>query len=363
MRSNNTKKTRVKYQRPQPRFMNMCRDLSYNKFITIALSGKHSGKTTYGKTLIINYALHYGMVSVFLKRKDIEINTFFIDTFIDAEIQARFPSHEFTAKKTKAGATLFVDGKPYCYCFAISTMNNYGGNTLSQPVAWFWLDECMPNFMIGQKYAANEAFALWNFYKSITRNRDPRHDNTARILMTGNPVSMTSPYFDFWGITVSKGERSTGNNVRSTDEITPFTKYGWIVHYDPRNYDRGAQITGGNGEEYLKYLTEGKPLITDARIEKRDDVTTIMILAYRNKQYTISQTSDAFLYVSPWRGESGDVIGSHQTNTGAFFIDITHLYRTKQWLVLGVLIRSNRLIFESQDLIGVREELFRLVSY
>jgi hypothetical protein len=160
--------------------------LSRNAMINFILTNRGGGKTYGFKKKAITNFLKKGYQFIYVRRYKTEFDD--ITTFFD-DIKHEFPEHTFKATKKHA----FIDDKLVGFFIPLSTANNKK-STAYPNVKLICYDE----FVIdkkNQRYLPQEPNLLNGLIETVVRQRD---DLT--VLCLANNVTISNPYFQFWGI-------------------------------------------------------------------------------------------------------------------------------------------------------------------
>jgi hypothetical protein len=160
--------------------------LSRNSMINFILTNRGGGKTYGFKKKAINNFLKKGEEFVYIRRYKTEFKK--IITFFN-DIAGDYPEHTFKCTKNYA----YIDDKIAGYFIPLSTANNEK-STAYPKVTLIGFDE----FIIdkkNQRYLNEEPILLNGIIETIVRTRD-----NVTVLCLANNVTITNPYFEFWGI-------------------------------------------------------------------------------------------------------------------------------------------------------------------
>jgi hypothetical protein len=196
--------------------------LSRGAILNFILTNRNGGKTYGFKKKAINNFLKKGEQFIYVRRYKTEfkkILTFFND------IAEAFPEHTFKCTKNYA----YIDDKIAGYFIPLSTANNEK-STAYPKVTLIAFDE----FIIdkkNQRYLQNEPNLMNGLCEIVIRTRD-----NVTVLFLANNVTITNPYFEFWGIypdfengirTYNKGEKICVELAVTKDVIEEKFKTRW----------------------------------------------------------------------------------------------------------------------------------------
>lgn len=179
-------------------YYNIAGLLSQRCVFNFVIGNRGGGKTFGGKKLVINRFKRKGQQFVWVRRYMTEIET--LSDFW-ADIRPFFPDDELTQK----GQELYINGDLAGYMIALSTSMQL--KSVAFPlVSTIIMDE----FIIDKgriNYLRNEVHVFMELYETIARMRE----NVTAIFF-GNAISIVNPYFDFFKVTPSLGQRYTKRN-------------------------------------------------------------------------------------------------------------------------------------------------------
>lgn len=160
--------------------------LSRNAMLNFILTNRGGGKTYGFKEKAINNFLKKGKQFIYVRRYKSEFNK--IITFFD-KIKEKYPNHTFKCTKHFA----YIDDKIAGYFIPLSTANNEK-STEYPNVTLICYDEFIINKK-NQRYISDEPFLFDGLIETVVRMRDD-----VTVLCTANNVTLTNPYFEYWGI-------------------------------------------------------------------------------------------------------------------------------------------------------------------
>lgn len=182
-----TKEDLGKYAQYDPSmFYNDDRLMSHNAIYSMVMGERGYGKSFQGKERMLKGFLKNGKQSVYIRRKERELD-FVKDNLFD-DIQEKYPEYEIETK----GYQVFCNGECFCYLIALSTASNY--RSVSFPrVDFMMFDEYIPE---DGKFLnkGNEMPMLESIINTVFRLRRPK------VYLATNNISYVNPFFTQYGI-------------------------------------------------------------------------------------------------------------------------------------------------------------------
>jgi len=162
--------------------------LTYNCIFNFIVGNRGGGKSYWFKDYAIRDYLKNKKQFIYLRRFETEIDKGKKEKFFD-DIKDKFPDHEFKVK----GHTAFIDGEEAGQFMVLSTAK------LQKSVPFPNVNKIGFDEFILDKgyhhYLPDEVTNFLEFYETIARLRED-----VRVFFMANAVSITNPYFLYWGI-------------------------------------------------------------------------------------------------------------------------------------------------------------------
>lgn len=172
--------------------------ISYNALLNFVIGERGCGKTFGAKKFVINDFLKNGHEFVYLRRYKTELDIAMDGFFTQLQETGLFEDCEFEIKSNKKKVTKFYcNGEIMGYAIPLSTANILKSASYSK-VKTIIFDE----FIIDKgtyHYLANEVIQFLDIIETIARMRD------VRVLLLGNAISISNPYFNFFDLTIPYG--------------------------------------------------------------------------------------------------------------------------------------------------------------
>lgn len=178
--------------------------LSYNALLNMVIGNRGCGKTFSTKQFVIDKFLKKGEQFIYLRRFGTELDDI-LPTFFEALAREGKCDYEYKIK----GETIYINGKIAGYGKALAKQDNKRGLELPN-VKYIVFDE----FLIVNgvyHYLPNEVEKLLNFYSTVNRLRD--NNDAVILILLGNNISFTNPYYMYFGFK----EMKNTNIQRSCD--------------------------------------------------------------------------------------------------------------------------------------------------
>lgn len=218
--------------------------LSHNCSLNYIIGNRGCGKTFWAKVWAVKDFIKNGNEFIYLRRYMSELDEGKKEKWFD-DIRHLFPNHELKVK----GMTLFCDNKPCGYFMTLSTAITH------KSVPYPNVDKIIfDEFITSSKtrpYLQNEVIEFFDLLSTIMRLR-----SGIRIFLLSNAISVTNPYFAFYGIsTLSK--RFTKPNKTTLIEYVENPEYKEAL--------KSSQFGGiVEGTAYAKYAIDNEFLLDDA---------------------------------------------------------------------------------------------------
>jgi len=162
--------------------------LTYNSLFNMVVGNRGGGKTYWSKNWSIKGFLKDGSQFVYIRRYDTEFDQGKKEKFFD-DIREKYPDHEFTVK----GYTAYIDKKEAGFFIPLSKAK------IMKSVSFPKVDKVIFDEFILDKglyhYLKDEVVCFLELYETIARTRD-----NVRVFFLSNAVTITNPYFLYWGI-------------------------------------------------------------------------------------------------------------------------------------------------------------------
>ena len=174
-------------------YYDLSRALSYGAFINFLLGERGCGKTYSLSKFVTKEFIKKGYEFVYIRRYKTELSKAIPNFFKPLIINDEFNGHKLESKGNK----LYIDDEVAGYGITLSTAQDFKSSNFSN-VKYIVFDE----FIIeeGQKhYLKNEVESFLGLIESIARTRD------VKIFLLGNAVTISNPYFIYFGITLPYG--------------------------------------------------------------------------------------------------------------------------------------------------------------
>lgn len=184
----------------------------YNKPFNMVLSEREAGKSTLMVKLCYDFFRNTGKPTIILRRRTADITEQYLyDTFVT--IPQNFTNGECPEAKFKKSSITqgMVDitlcGKLWIRVIAMSAplMRLKSAALPPNSLKYMFLDEAVVNARMGEKYLANEAFAIKEIYNTYNRFTYKRDEGKAlKFIAFGNPYSYYHPIIADWGVNVNE---------------------------------------------------------------------------------------------------------------------------------------------------------------
>lgn len=183
---------------------------SFGAKVTAVFGERGNGKSFSGKNKMIKHFLKTGRCSCYVRRTKTELEGVMIEIFND--MFEHYPELEFTFEgSSKTGYYYAIDGKPFCYLFALSTAGQLRG--VSYPnIDFMFFDEYVPE---DGKFLKNEHIKITSLMSTIFRDRP-----NFRVHFASNSVTYVCPLLDIYGIQPRSNKRFWKRKVKTEDGET-----------------------------------------------------------------------------------------------------------------------------------------------
>ena len=172
--------------------------ISYNALLNFVIGERGVGKTYGAKKFVINDFLKNGNQFVYLRRYKTELDIAMDGFFTQLQDNGDFTDVAFEIKQNRKKVPKFLcKGEECGYAIPLSTANILKSASYSK-VKTIIFDE----FIIDKgsyHYLQNEVIQFLDVIETIARLRD------VRVLLLGNAISISNPYFNFFNLTIPYG--------------------------------------------------------------------------------------------------------------------------------------------------------------
>ena len=171
-------------------FTDVTRVLTYNAILNIVIGERGVGKSYSSKKYVIKHFLKTRKKFVYLRRYKTELKESVPKFFDDLILNKEFPN----AKLKNEGNEFYCNDKLMGYALSLSTAHILKSSTFAD-VDTIIFDE----FLIDKgcyHYLRNEVEQMLDIIETIGRLRP------IKVLMLGNAISITNPYFSFFNLTL-----------------------------------------------------------------------------------------------------------------------------------------------------------------
>lgn len=162
---------------------------SYGSPITAVFGERGNGKTHSALEKMIRLFEKEGLESAYMRRTEAEIEVIKNDIFND--IAQLYPQYKFELKGSdKAGYYYTLNGKKFCYLFALSTAYKMKGT--SKPNLYFtFFDEYIPENL---QFLKNEPNKILSYISTVYRHRK------FRVHFASNSISYVCPLLEMFKV-------------------------------------------------------------------------------------------------------------------------------------------------------------------
>ena len=264
-------------------FTDVTRVLTYNAILNIVIGERGVGKSYSSKKYVIKHFLKTKKKFVYLRRYKTELKESVPKFFDDLILNKEFPLAKFKSD----GNEFYCNDKLMGYALSLSTAHILKSSTFAD-VDTIIFDE----FLIDKgcyHYLRNEVEQMLDIIETIGRLRP------IKVLMLGNAISITNPYFSFFNLTLP---HNTDIQTFKNGTIALF----YIDNEPYREVKRaskfGELIRGTNYEKYAidnNFLRDSKTFIKKKPASSKFYFTIV----YNNKYYGVwVDAKTDMLYIS-----------------------------------------------------------------
>ena len=179
-------------------FYDLSKTLSFNALLNFIIGERGVGKTFSAKKFVINDYLKNGHQFVYLRRYKTELDMAMEGFFSQLQEAGLFHDCVFEIKTSKKAITKFLcNGEVIGFAMPMSTANILKSASFEK-VRTIVFDE----FIIDKgtyHYLQNEVIQFLDVIETVARLRD------VRVLLLGNAISITNPYFNFFDLSLPYG--------------------------------------------------------------------------------------------------------------------------------------------------------------
>lgn len=265
--------------------------LSYNALINIILGERGVGKSYDAKKFVAKRFINKNEQFVYLRRYKTELkesmknNNFWQQILNDKDDEMKniMQHHKFSNDKN----TMFIDDKICGYAIPLSVANILKSSTYDK-VTTIIFDE----FIIDKgnyHYLQNEVIQFLDVIETVARLRN------IRIIMLGNAISITNPYFTFFDLSLPYN-----TDIKLFKEGLIAVQYVKNIKYrEVKKQTRFGKLI--DGTEYGKYAIDNE-FLRDSKsfIKKKSKGSKFyFILVINNKHYGVwSNYTEGIIYIS-----------------------------------------------------------------
>lgn len=267
-------------------FYNFQKVLSYNALLNFIIGERGVGKTYGAKKYVVNHFKKTGKQFVYLRRYKTEVKEAMIkdkEGVFFKQIESEFPND----KLTNSNKTMSINDKICGYAMPLSTANILKSSSYDN-VDTIIFDE----FIIDKgnyHYLQNEVIQFLDIIETIGRLRD------IRVILLGNAISITNPYFTFFELTLPYGSDVKTfkdglilvNYIKNEKyrEVKKSTRFGKLIQDTP--YGKYAIDN--------EFLRDSKSFI---RKKSKNSKFYFMILLHGKTYGVWNDFKDGFMYIS-----------------------------------------------------------------
>lgn len=234
-------------------FFNIDDVLSKQALYNFIVGGRGIGKTYSLKKRAIKNWIKDGSMFVYLRRFDSELQPKLLKHFFD-DVGKEFPGYEFDYKE----GMLTINEVPFGFTMALSKAITLKGIAAFDKVSIICFDEFLLEGESYYRYLPNEINHFENMLETICRLRD------VPIICFSNNVSITNPYFRFYGVKFSS---MNPGSYRKGDVYAEIVKSEDFLSHKART--RRARVL--EGTNFYSYAIENKSLEDDSSNVKKKE--------------------------------------------------------------------------------------------
>lgn len=255
--------------------------LTYNRFLTMVVGGRGTGKSYAAKKMLIKNFLKKKEEFVYIRRTKIELEKAATQEFFK-DIAPEFPDVEFMIKADK----IYINDELAGHFIPLSGQAKY--KSIPYPNVKFILFDEFIDFK--GRYLKNEIFTFLELISTIVRDRE-----NVRCILLGNNVSVINPYYTYFNV------RPTGNRNVIVSKTNPEVILE-IVQNTPEMDSRLRTSKFGRfiqGTAYAEYNIDNKSLNDNNNFilkDKPTDSKFLFSLIYNGKEYGVWESLNDGIY-------------------------------------------------------------------
>lgn len=246
-------------------YYNLDKILSYNAMINFIIGERGTGKSFSSKEFIIRDFIKNGNQFIYLRRYKTELKSSVQTFFNDIILAGKFEDHELKVKNNK----FYIDGQLAGEPIALSTSNILKSSSYPN-VRNIIFDEFIIDPSTFNKYLNNEVVQFLDVVETIGRMRD-----NLRILMLGNAISISNPYFLYF-----KLDLPYGSDIKTFKEGTIAVQYIKNEKYrEAKKQSRFGKLISGSS--YGEYAINNEFLRDSNTFVQKKQGTVRFLFAFR----------------------------------------------------------------------------------
>lgn len=348
-------------------FWDIGRTMTHNALINVIVGNRGGGKSYGAKAKGVDNFIKKGEQFGYIRRYKDDLKKPLEQFFKD--IAQDFPDHECKVEGDKVYIRLKTDNQKEKwtekdiagYGFSLSTANNK--KSMSYPdITMLIFDE----FLLeegNQRYLPNEVEKLLNLYETVARpgSGHPR----VSLWLLGNAISVTNPYFLYFGLQMPKKSDRNGKWVWKHPSkpilVEDVRNEGFIDV--KKNTEFGQLVSGTN---YADYSIENKFLLDDNTFLDRKSAKAKHSFNFNYKGNTFGvwfDYSEGRMWVSEATDPSGltyaFTLKDHKPNT-MLFKSKNKTYYLKQFLEA---FKQGCLFFETMNIKNMCYEILKMSMF
>lgn len=244
------------------------------------------GKTWSAIALAIIKFVEEGKTTIWIRRNQTAVKRAFGITFFNFHKQF-LKGVDFSFKTTSDGVIFYLNGEPFIYAHALSSILSHGTESPSRVWAIVY-DEFMPAISAGERSLPNETFLFKHAYKSFSRDPDPTLNLRAICLFLGNAHSKFSQYFSWLGVDYN-GKNARGKHYKLITDLPEITS---------ENAD--SPFMKSAGKDYRAFATENNAYFGDRfLVQNVKNLTPIFNLKMGDIRLGIARTASTYAITPP----------------------------------------------------------------
>lgn len=270
------------------------KSLSHNCIINLILGNRGCGKSYGWGKKVINKYKKTGKKFIYLRRYTSELEKVQETIFKNIVLNNEFPDDKIEYK----GGCFYINDEVFGFCFSLSTANDWKSSGF--PEVWCILyDECLIDDRgKSNGYLKDEPAKVLDLMETVNRMRPD--DETVKMVMLGNTISMINPFTLTWNLRIPKGRMHMQVQDLILFEIVLNPEY--IEAKKKTRLGRLMMLT-----KYGEYAIEGKFMLDSSEfIEKKsgecqyffsiryDGTTYGVWLSYTQGKIWVSENVDPY---------------------------------------------------------------------